>query len=253
MVCLQKSRKAHRRFAKGLAGKYAGKPINGSYHQISRENTKKFGIRGVRVLKWAAGHRRKMKVSVLLLIAYIVISAGLFVSGGREVTRGVYKLWVPCTIPSKPLRTEADYCQGFYTPSDVTGIELYFVIPETGDYADMILRVYEWSSGEMVGESEITMEQITNDGIATVIFEDFVLREGTPYAFEVSTVSGEGNTTQIWMGETQQGYGMNVCYQGAELSGTSLVYNLLYDYDDGHFIGWMFLTAAFLAVMALLV
>lgn len=203
-------------------------------------------------MKWAAGHKRKMKVSALLLIAYIVISAGLFVSGGQEVTRDVHKLWIPCTVPSEPLRTAADYRQGFYTPSDVTGIELYFVVSEKNDYADMILRVYEWTSGELVGESVITSEQISDGGVADAIFDDFVLQEGKPYAFEVSTVSGEESPTQIWMGESQQGYGMNVCYQGVELSGTSLVFNLLYDYDDGHFIGWMFLTAAFLAAMVLL-
>lgn len=200
------------------------------------------------MLKWMSENKRRMAAAVLFLIIYIVGSMGILGLGEREVQRGIHKMWIPCTAPSDTLQTEAKYRQGFYTPSDVTGIELYLVVSETKEYAEMILRVYEWTSGELIGESEITPEQIADDGTVSVIFEDYVLREGKAYAFEVSTVSGEDNPTQIWMGETQQGYGMNVCYQGAELAGTSLVYNLMYDYEDGHFVLWMFLTVVFFVV-----
>lgn len=209
---------------------------------------KRRGVRGEEVLKWMSENKRRMVVAALFLVIYIVVSMGLLGFGEREVQRGIHKMWIPCTTPSDTLQTEADYRQGFFTPSDVTGIELYLVVPETKEYADMILRVYDWMSGELVGESEITPERIEDDGKVSVIFEDYVLREGKAYAFEVSTVSDKSIPTQIWTGETQQGYGMNVLYQGAELEGTSLVYNLLYDYEDGHLVLWIFLTVVFLAV-----
>lgn len=194
------------------------------------------------------GRKKETIILLFLMIGYILISIILLELGKGEVQKGIYNMWVPCDMPSEILGAEADYCQGFYTPCDVVGIELYLIVPETKIYDELILRFYRGSDGEFLGESKIVPEQISEDGKVSFLFMDFVLDEGEAYFFEVNTNLDNEIPIQIWMGDTSSGYGLNVSYQGEELEGKSLVYNLLYNYTNKTLVLWMFLTVGFLVL-----
>lgn len=101
----------------------------------------------------------------------------------------------------------------------------------------------------LLGEYIVSHEQIQDNQYIDIFFEDFLLKEGNRYFFEACILGEAPNPIRFWMGQTSSEFCMFVQYQGELLENTSIAFNLIYEYTDGKFIAWLFVSVIFLVIL----
>ena len=191
---------------------------------------------------WNADWRMPL-VIVVYVVGSLVLLGGCL-HGERE--HGLYTMGVTWLTVSEDLGTEPSYRQGFYTPGSCSGIQLCVATDGTEAQRDLVVRIHVASSGELVGEHVVPHDKIGDNQYVDVMFEDYVLENGKQYYFEAYT-TGEGeNPLRFWMGAAGSGFCLEAERMGEAMPGTSIVFNLIYDYTDWGFVVWMFVSVVFL-------
>lgn len=190
---------------------------------------------------------RNSNLYVKFIIAlYIIVS--IFLLGNiftKERETAIYDMGVVWKETSENLGNIADYRQWFYAPCECSGIQLAMATDQTEAQKDLIVRIYDASNEEWVGECIVSSTEIRDNQYVEIMFEKFALEEGNLYFFDAYT-NGEGeNPLHFWVGTTDSEFCLNAEYIGETLHGTALAFNLIYDYTNKNFVIWMFVSIVF--------
>ena len=183
----------------------------------------------------------------LVCVIYVIVSfflLGYALEGKSE--KSVYDMGVVWLDTSNYLGDTADYRQWFYAPCECSGIQVAIATDQTEAQNNLVVRIYNASDEEWLGESIVSYKVIKDNQFINIMFEKYTLEEGKLYFFDAYT-DGEGeNPLHFWVGNSTSEFCLNAEYGGETLYGTSLAFNLLYDYTNMNFVIWMFVTILFL-------
>ncbi len=194
---------------------------------------------------------KKMRIisrrMLLVIGVYIVASAVLLgTCNRREQERALYTMQVTWFVATENLGDMPTYRQGFYAPGSCSGIQLCMATDETEAQRDLVVDIYEASSGELMGEHIVTHDRIGDNQYVDVMFEDYILENGKQYYFEAYTIGEGENPIRFWMGTAGSDFCLDVEYMGNIAPDLSIVFNLIYDYTDKYFVIWIFVSVGFL-------
>jgi len=194
---------------------------------------------------------RKMRnVSCRMLVVigvYIVIS--LFLLSGDdfgEREKALYTMEVTWLTVSEDLGDTPVYRQGFYTVGSCSGIQLCTATDGTEAQRDLVVNIYDVSTEVLMGEHVVTHDRIGDNQYVDVMFEDYVLENGKQYYFEAYTIGEGENPLRFWMGTAGSSFCLEAEYMGEVLPGSSIVFNLIYEYTDRNFVIWILASVLFL-------
>lgn len=180
---------------------------------------------------------------VLVLVIYITISALLLghVVGGKTET-AIYDMGVVWEETSEILGSIAEYHQWFYVPCECSGIQLAMATDQMEAQKELVICINDASSGELLGEYIVEPEKIRDNQYVDIMFEEYTLEEGKQYFFDAYTNGENKNSLRFWMGTSSSEFCLNTEYAGEVLQGTSIAFNLIYEYTDKNFVIWMFVS-----------
>lgn len=226
---------------------------SGLYCRTSYDGTSVRSFFAYAIGKTRGDFMKKFQSAYLFLACsiYIYGITSLFLLSGvghGESKRAIYDMGVIFQKTSESLTDNADYRQAFYAPYTCNGIQICFATDRTEALNDVTIYIYD-STEMLLGEYIVSHEQIQDNQYIDIFFEDFLLKEGNRYFFEACILGEAPNPIRFWMGQTSSEFCMFVQYQGELLENTSIAFNLIYEYTDGKFIAWLFVSVIFLVIL----
>lgn len=200
--------------------------------------------------------KKKTFKIIIILILYCILSSVILISDKKEPRHLSYDVAFPKADEDEPDKTDEEiqdtitaflssdeiYTQVIYTPKIITGIDIWMRTSDSGSDSDTYNLLFYNADGSLAHSQIFSSDDVADSGYTTIIFDDFALSEGRQYNLVIETASGTSSGLYLgiipdystWAGGLYSATGL--------MEGTSICFNLIYDYQNWGFINWMALT-----------
>ncbi|MBO5425924.1 MAG: hypothetical protein J6A25_10465 [Lachnospiraceae bacterium] len=192
---------------------------------------------------------------IITVIIYCILSSVILLSDKKEPNRLTFDIAFPKANEEEPDNTPEEiesqvtyspvneanvYTQIFYTPKIITGIELW--LRTTDDTSSIYTLAFFNPDGTLAHSQDFYTEDISSGGYTTIIFKDFKLAEGKQYNLVITPKFTNFSNLTLGLIPDNATWTNGLYDRTGLIEGTSICFNLIYDYQNWGFINWMTLT-----------
>ena len=193
----------------------------------------------------------------IIMLIYFSFSSILLVSDMKEPDRLVFDIAFPKADENEPdistsvIENQISYSpiidannrhmQIFYTPKITTGIQIWLKISDTNTSGNYVMNFHD-SQGNLQYSQEFSSRDISPEGYTTIMFDDFMLEEGQQYKLIILPQNEDISNLTLGLIPNTSTWTRGLYDAAGLIEGTSICFNLIYDYQNWGFINWMVLT-----------
>lgn len=192
---------------------------------------------------------------IVTIIIYCILSSIILLSDKKEPDRLTFDIAFPKANEEEPDKTPEEieslvtyspvsganvYTQIFFTPKIITGIELW--LRTTDNTSSIYTLAFFNPDGTLAHSQDFHTEDISSDGYTTIIFKDFKLAEGKQYNLVITPKFTNFSNLTLGLIPDNATWANGLYDRTGLIEGTSICFNLIYDYQNWGFINWMVLT-----------
>lgn len=202
--------------------------------------------------------KKKIFKIIIILILYCILSSIILISDKKEPRHLSYDVAFPKADEDEPDKTDEEiqdavtsfvlvnadevYTQVIYTPKIITGIDIWMRASNNSSDTDTYNLLFYNGDGTLAHSQIFSSDDVADSGYTTIIFDDFALSEGRQYNLVIETASDTSSGLYLGIIPDYSTWAGGLYSAAGLMEGTSICFNLIYDYQNWGFINWMALT-----------